>query len=81
MEIKDQGKILLTGASGYVGGRLLAALEEAGYDLRCMTRENQCVHADLVPGRRGKHGEAAFASSNLCGGRFCSKLNGWKATG
>ena len=38
MKEKDQRKILLTGASGYVGGRLLSALEEAGHDLRCMTR-------------------------------------------
>ena len=30
--------VLLTGASGYVGGRLLPVLEEAGYPLRCMTR-------------------------------------------
>jgi uncharacterized protein YbjT (DUF2867 family) len=30
--------ILLTGASGYVGGRLLTRLERAGRSLRCMTR-------------------------------------------
>ncbi|MEZ5362214.1 MAG: NAD(P)H-binding protein [Bryobacterales bacterium] len=32
------GRILLTGATGYVGGRLLAALEALGEPVRCMTR-------------------------------------------
>lgn len=30
--------ILLTGASGYVGGRLLPLLEQAGYRVRCLAR-------------------------------------------
>lgn len=30
--------ILLTGATGYVGGRLLKVLERAGYRVRCLTR-------------------------------------------
>jgi uncharacterized protein YbjT (DUF2867 family) len=32
------GRILLTGATGYIGGRLLAALEQAGRTIRCMAR-------------------------------------------
>ena len=31
-------RILLTGATGYVGGRLLPALEARGYSVRCLTR-------------------------------------------
>ena len=31
-------KILLTGATGYVGGRLLPLLESSEYTVRCMTR-------------------------------------------
>lgn len=31
--------ILLTGATGYVGGRLLTALTDAGYPVRCMARK------------------------------------------
>ena len=31
--------ILLTGASGYIGGRLLKALEAAGWPLRCLARQ------------------------------------------
>ncbi len=49
MEKRDQRKILLTGASGYVGGRLLPALEEAGYDLRCMTRRPDELRQRAAP--------------------------------
>lgn len=35
--------ILLTGGSGYIGGRLLPALEERGYRLRCLAR-----HPDIL---------------------------------
>jgi uncharacterized protein YbjT (DUF2867 family)/uncharacterized protein YndB with AHSA1/START domain len=34
----SSGLILLTGASGYVGGRLRRALEQDGYPLRCLSR-------------------------------------------
>ena len=34
----NKRKILLTGATGYVGGRVLPLLERAGYQVRCMTR-------------------------------------------
>ena len=35
--------ILLTGATGYVGGRLLTRLEQAGYRVRCLTRRPQAL--------------------------------------
>ncbi len=31
-------KVLVTGATGYIGGRLAPRLIEAGYDVRCLTR-------------------------------------------
>ncbi len=34
----SRGRILLTGATGYVGGRLLEALERDGHALRCLAR-------------------------------------------
>jgi uncharacterized protein YbjT (DUF2867 family) len=40
--------ILLTGATGYVGGRLLRVLEEGGLAVRCLAR-----HPDRVVARRG----------------------------
>jgi uncharacterized protein YbjT (DUF2867 family) len=39
--------ILLTGATGYVGGRLLPALLDAGHDVRCLVRRPE--RADLDP--------------------------------
>lgn len=35
----DSGPILLTGATGYVGGRLLRVMEEKGWSVRCMARD------------------------------------------
>jgi uncharacterized protein YbjT (DUF2867 family) len=48
--------ILLTGATGYVGGRLLSRLEGLPYSVRCMTRRPEALqsHAstdvEIVPG-------------------------------
>jgi len=36
--VSDRPVVLLTGASGYVGGRLLKALEKSGVRLRCLAR-------------------------------------------
>ena len=54
-------RVLLTGATGYVGGRLLRALEERGHQLRCLARkpehlasrvasQTQVVAGDVVSG-------------------------------
>lgn len=53
------GRILLTGATGYVGGRLLGRLEEQGWQVRCLVRQpaflsertgpmTEVVQADLL---------------------------------
>jgi uncharacterized protein YbjT (DUF2867 family) len=36
--MNETGRVLLTGATGYVGGRLLVELEKRGVPLRCMVR-------------------------------------------
>jgi len=36
-------RILLTGATGYVGGRLLKELEQDGYPVRCLTRRGSAL--------------------------------------
>jgi len=36
-------RILLTGATGYVGGRLLPRLEQAGYRVRCLSRRPEAL--------------------------------------
>ncbi len=42
--MQDDAKlILLTGATGYVGGRLLRALEAAGYRVRCLSRHPEAL--------------------------------------
>ena len=48
--------VLLTGASGYVGGRLLGALAARGYRVRCLARKPEYLRArvdaaiEVVPG-------------------------------
>jgi uncharacterized protein YbjT (DUF2867 family) len=37
------GRVLLTGATGYVGGRLLRKLEESGRPVRCMVRRPETL--------------------------------------
>ncbi|MDX2032444.1 MAG: DUF2867 domain-containing protein [Blastocatellia bacterium] len=41
--------ILLTGATGYVGGRLLQNLERAGLRLRCLARNPATLSSKVVP--------------------------------
>jgi uncharacterized protein YbjT (DUF2867 family) len=40
--------ILLTGATGYVGGRLLKALEQAGHHVRCLARRPEFLSARVA---------------------------------
>jgi uncharacterized protein YbjT (DUF2867 family) len=49
--------ILLTGATGYVGGRLLRRLEEGGHAVRCLARE---------PARLGTRGPGTEAVKGDC---------------
>jgi len=39
-------RVLLTGATGYVGGRLLPVLRDQGYRVRCMARKPEHLPAD-----------------------------------
>jgi uncharacterized protein YbjT (DUF2867 family) len=42
-------RILLTGATGYIGGRLLKVLEHTTYPLRCLARRPQFLQARVAP--------------------------------
>lgn len=42
-------KILLTGATGYVGGRLLAALIARGEAVRCLSRRPEALASHVLP--------------------------------
>ena len=39
-------KVLVTGASGYIGGRLVPVLLDAGHEVRCMTRDPKRLALD-----------------------------------
>ncbi len=41
--------ILLTGATGYVGGRLLRALEQDGRKVRCLARQPEALLRRVGP--------------------------------
>ena len=44
------GKILVTGATGYIGGRLVPELLSRGYNVRVMVRRASPEHKELWPG-------------------------------
>ncbi len=48
-EKAEKPLILLTGATGYVGGRLLDALEEAGFAVRCLARRPEFLAGRIAP--------------------------------
>jgi uncharacterized protein YbjT (DUF2867 family) len=50
--------ILLTGATGYVGGRLLAILESRGFAVRCLAREPSHLAPRVAPGTLVVRGDA-----------------------
>ncbi|MCK5126090.1 MAG: SDR family oxidoreductase [candidate division Zixibacteria bacterium] len=47
--IENYGKILITGASGYIGGRLISELAARGYSLRLMVRGDSKDYRDQWP--------------------------------
>lgn len=44
----ESGRILLTGATGYVGSRLLTALERGGNRVRCVVRRPEVLHGRVL---------------------------------
>ncbi len=46
----DIGRVLVTGATGYIGGRLVPELLERGYQVRVMLRGSTSEHAPPWPG-------------------------------
>jgi len=56
-------RILLTGATGYVGGRLLAALERRGVPVRCFARRPEALRARAAPTTEVAAGDALDAGA------------------
>jgi len=51
--VKDfQQKVLLTGATGFIGGRLLYALSDEGITVRCLVRPSERLSTQLAPERQ-----------------------------
>lgn len=55
--------ILVTGATGYVGGRLTAALERAGHRVRCLARRPEALEGRLAPGTEVVQGDCLHLES------------------
>jgi uncharacterized protein YbjT (DUF2867 family) len=65
--------ILLTGATGYIGGRLLRRLQEEGRPVRCLTRRPEVLDPGLCSSTTVVEGDA-LASSSLRAGLLDVKL-------
>jgi uncharacterized protein YbjT (DUF2867 family) len=59
----ERPRILLTGATGYVGGRLLKALEEKGYRVRCLARRPEFLRARVGSATEVVRGDVLDKSS------------------
>lgn len=55
--VQDERVILITGASGYIGGRLLLLLEEAGERVRCAVRHPSYLQPRVGPGTEVVYGD------------------------
>lgn len=51
-------RVLLTGATGYVGGRLLRVLEQTGHRIRCLARRPSHLASRVAPGTEVVQGDA-----------------------
>jgi uncharacterized protein YbjT (DUF2867 family) len=49
VDANHRSLVLLTGASGYIGGRLLKALEKAGWPVRCLARRPDVLRPRVAP--------------------------------
>jgi uncharacterized protein YbjT (DUF2867 family) len=56
-------RTLLTGATGYIGGRLLSLLEAKGFSVRCVSRRPEALHAKIGPGTEVVAGDVLDRSS------------------
>ncbi len=57
MTVDGFKRILLTGATGYVGGRLLTVLEQAGHHVRCLARRPECLRPKVGAGTEVVQGD------------------------
>jgi uncharacterized protein YbjT (DUF2867 family) len=63
MTLTSERAILLTGATGYVGGRLLERLEASGREVRCLARRPDALTARVGPRTRVIQGDVLDRAS------------------
>ena len=63
LSLAPKGLVLLTGATGYVGGRLLPRLESGGYRVRCLTRRPDNLGERISPSTQVVQGDLLDAAS------------------
>src|ERR1700685_1987609 len=63
MALPRRSLVLLTGASGYIGGRLLKALEKAGLPVRCLVRRPDVLKSKVAPSTEVIKGDCLDLSS------------------
>lgn len=56
-------RILVTGATGYIGGRLLKTLEKTTYRLRCLARRPQFLLPRVAPSTEVVYGDVLEPAS------------------
>ena len=59
----DPPVVLIAGASGYIGGRLLAKLEQGRYRIRCLSRHPEYLQSRLGPLTVALRGDVLDAES------------------
>jgi len=59
----DAGLVLLTGATGYIGGRLLTRLRAAGRPVRCLARRPENLRDRVPPGTEIVRGDVLDATT------------------
>ena len=62
-KVGDERLILLAGATGYIGGRILKELEAAGFRVRCLARQPERLRARVAPETEIAQGDVLDAST------------------
>lgn len=62
-QLTKESRILLTGATGYVGGRLLRVLEAEGRSIRCLARRLEFLRDRVGPATEVVHADVLDADS------------------
>ena len=74
-EISYESVVLITGASGYVGGRLVSRIDRQRYRVRCLARRPDLVRDRLPDDIDIVEGDVLDQTGKLIGERLLVKLH------